>query len=88
MQFPILLVLMTLNIYSFIIVAIDKKKSIKNTYRIPEKKLLQSAMTFGSLGFLLAMYIFRHKTRKFKFIFLGWFFLILHACILYYIFYL
>lgn len=88
MQFPILLVLMTLNIYSFIIVAIDKKKSIKNTYRIPEKKLLQSAMTFGSLGFLLAMYTFRHKTRKFKFIFLGWFFLVLQACFLFYIFYL
>jgi uncharacterized membrane protein YsdA (DUF1294 family) len=86
MRLPILIVLMILNTYSFVILGVDKRKSIKNTYRISEKKLLQSAVTFGSLGFLFSMYLFRHKTKKIKFIFWGWFLLILQTGILFYLF--
>jgi len=48
---------------------IDKKKSIKNAYRIPEKNLLFICILGGSLGMLIGMYKFHHKTKHNKFIY-------------------
>ena len=42
---------------------IDKQKSIKHKWRIQEKTLFLSAAIGGSIGSLLGMYIFRHKTK-------------------------
>ena len=36
--------------------------------RIPESTLLLSALLFGAVGGMLAMYLLRHKTRKDKFV--------------------
>lgn len=48
---------------------IDKKKSIKNAYRIPEKNLFFICILGGSLGMLIGMYKFHHKTKHNKFIY-------------------
>lgn len=45
----------------------DKLRAKKHRWRIPEATLLAVAASGGSLGSLLGMYAFRHKTRKPKF---------------------
>lgn len=42
---------------------LDKYKAIENLWRIPERALLGVALVGGSLGTLVGMYLFRHKTR-------------------------
>ena len=57
------------NIVAFIAFGVDKFKAKKNRSRIPEFTLLLLAAIGGSVGALLGMEIFRHKTlhAKFKF---------------------
>lgn len=56
-----------LNVFGFLLCFIDKVKAIKGTWRISENTLILVAILGGSLGFYLAMHLFRHKTRKLKF---------------------
>lgn len=56
-----------INIVSFIVYGIDKFLSIKHWYRISEFILLCFGFIGGVVGSLMAMYFFRHKTRKVKF---------------------
>lgn len=53
-----------INVVSFIVFAIDKFAAIKHRSRIKIVTLLGFAFIGGSLGSLLAMYLFRHKTKK------------------------
>ncbi len=46
----------------------DKSKSKKGNWRVPEKNLFFTAIILGSLGILLGMYLFRHKTKHNKFV--------------------
>ena len=57
------------NIVTFMAFGVDKFKSKKGRRRIPESSLLLLAAVGGSVGALLGMEIFRHKTlhAKFKF---------------------
>lgn len=48
---------------------IDKKRAINHSYRISEKRLFLVCLLGGSLGSLIGMYTFRHKTRHNKFVF-------------------
>lgn len=48
---------------------IDKKKAIKKSYRIPEKNLFSICIIGGSLGILVGMYRFHHKTKHNKFVY-------------------
>lgn len=59
--------LITVNLFGFIIMYIDKQKSKKSKWRVPESKLFFIAIILGSLGILLGMYSFRHKTKHKKF---------------------
>ena len=59
----ILLYLFLVNTYSFWLMFSDKRKAIKDKYRIPEKKLFRWAILGGSIGSILGMEAFRHKTR-------------------------
>ena len=65
----IVVYLVILNLLGFIIMGIDKGKAKQGAWRIPEKMLLLAAITGGSIGMLLGMKVFRHKTRKSKFSF-------------------
>ena len=77
--------LIFINIISFIICGYDKMMAIKHKFRIPEDMLLFLSFIGGCIGFILGMFIFRHKTKKFKFnalepIFLGmWIYIILRV---------
>ena len=59
--------LITINVIAFFLCFIDKRKAIKNKSRIPEKTLILVCSLGGCYLFLLAMYLFRHKTKKLKF---------------------
>ena len=58
-----------LNVITFLIYAIDKWKAKKNRWRIPESILLLLAVLGGSIGALMGMKIWHHKTmhKKFKY---------------------
>lgn len=55
--------LLLINIVGFISMGIDKRRAIKHHWRIPERTLFLTAFFGGSLGTVLAMYCFHHKTK-------------------------
>jgi len=59
--------LLLINALAFALMLADKRKARKNRWRIPERTLIASALLGGSIGALLGMYTFRHKTRHLKF---------------------
>ena len=59
--------LVIVNILGFALMGIDKKKAGKNKWRIPEKTLFIVAAIGGSVGSILGMRVFRHKTKHTKF---------------------
>ena len=62
-----LVFLVILNIISLIFFGVDKLKSVRGGWRIPEFRLLLVAL-FGPFGAYAGMLLFRHKTRKAKFL--------------------
>ncbi|MGT2932970.1 DUF1294 domain-containing protein [Streptococcus catagoni] len=65
---PVLLTCLFLwNVLVFLLYAIDKRKAIKNQWRIPEKILLLATLFYGAVGALLAAKLCHHKTRKWYF---------------------
>ena len=62
-----LLYLLLINAVAFVLMLVDKRKAIKNRWRIPERTLILSAALGGSIGALLGMYTFRHKTKHLSF---------------------
>ena len=59
--------LLIVNVAAFFVYGIDKRKAIKDKWRIPEKVLLGMSVIGGAVGSFLGMVIFHHKTRKWKF---------------------
>ena len=69
MLIKILLVyLLIINAIGFILMLADKIKAKKNLWRIPEATLFLVAAIGGSIGSLLGMYTFRHKTKHVSFL--------------------
>ena len=63
----IIIYLIGINILTFLVFGIDKWKARKGKWRIPEATLIGMSIAGGSIGALLGMYLFRHKTQKRKF---------------------
>lgn len=61
------LYLILINALGLLFMLLDKQFAKKGMYRIPEAVLLGTALLGGSLGSLIGMFLFRHKTRKAKF---------------------
>ena len=59
--------LLIINAAGFFSMLADKHKARKNAWRIPERTLLLIALVGGSIGSLLGMHLFRHKTQHPKF---------------------
>ncbi len=69
----------------FLIYGADKFKARHKLRRVPEKTLIACAFLMGAAGAGLGMLVFRHKTRKTKFIVLVPAALILNAAAGYFI---
>jgi uncharacterized membrane protein YsdA (DUF1294 family) len=65
---------------------LDKRKAKKHEWRIPEARLFGTAALFGSFGILLGMYLFRHKTKHWKFVVFVPMLLLINIYLLYKIF--
>ena len=59
--------LIIINIFLFILYGIDKLLAIKKKNRISEFSLLLISFLGGSIGSILGMIIFNHKTKKIRF---------------------
>ena len=57
-----------INLAGFILMGVDKKKAIRNAWRIPEARLFLCALLGASPGCILGMYTFRHKTKHWYFV--------------------
>ena len=58
---------MIVNCLAFALMGIDKGRAKKGAWRIPEKTLFLSALIGGSIGAILGMQVFRHKTKHWYF---------------------
>ncbi len=63
----LLIYLLIINAVGFLFMFIDKQKAKKKKWRIPEVTLMGIAAMGGSIGSLMGMYTFRHKTLHKKF---------------------
>ena len=59
--------LLIINAAGLLLMLVDKWKAKKNRWRVRESTLLLVAALGGSVGCLIGMYLFRHKTRHLKF---------------------
>lgn len=60
--------LIAVNVITWIIYGLDKWKARNGKQRIPERTLLLFTAAGGSAGAIAGMLMFRHKTRKAKFV--------------------
>ncbi len=59
----------TVNICGVLFMGLDKWKAKKRSWRIPEATLFIIAVIGGALGSIIGMYLFRHKTRHWYFVY-------------------
>lgn len=64
----IIMYLILINVITLLAMYIDKQKAKKSKRRISEKTLFTLAFLGGGIGGIAGMYIFRHKTKKARFI--------------------
>lgn len=58
-----------MNAVGFILMGMDKRRAKKHAFRIPEATLFTIAVIGGSLGSIIGMYYFHHKTRHWYFVY-------------------
>jgi len=73
--------LLIINLIGFLIMLIDKQRAIHKEWRIPEKTLIGISILGGSIGMLMGMSSFRHKTKHKKFTIGVPFILLMQICI-------
>ena len=64
----LILYLLVMNVIGFSLMGIDKSKARKRAWRIPESTLFLFAIFGGSIGSIIGMYVFRHKTKHWYFV--------------------
>ena len=63
----VLAYLLIMNVIAFALMGADKGKAKTGKWRVPEKTLFLSAILGGSIGAILGMQTFRHKTKHWYF---------------------
>ena len=61
------LYLIMINVITFALYGLDKWRAMTRQWRVREKKLIILALIGGSIGAMIGMTVFHHKTRKKKF---------------------
>lgn len=60
--------LAVINLLTFIIYGADKRRARRGKWRVPEKTLFLLPLLGGSIGALLGMRVFHHKTKHWYFV--------------------
>ena len=60
--------LAAVNLVTFTVYGVDKPKARRGAWRVPEKTLFLLPLLGGSVGALLGMLVFRHKTKHWYFV--------------------
>lgn len=60
-------VCVVMSFVSFAMMGIDKRRAIRNQWRIPESRLFLAAIFGGGVGGTIGMFLFRHKTKHWYF---------------------
>ena len=60
--------LVCINLAGLASMGMDKRKAIRRQWRIPEATLFLIALLGGSLGSIIGMQLFRHKTKHWYFV--------------------
>ena len=60
--------LAVINLATFIVYGADKRRARKGKWRVPERTLFLLPLLGGSVGALLGMLVFHHKTRHWYFV--------------------
>ena len=60
--------LAAVNVVTFAVYGIDKAKAKRGAWRVPERTLFLLPLLGGSLGALLGMRVFHHKTKHWYFV--------------------
>ena len=61
------LYLIMINVITFALYGLDKWRAMTRQWRVREKKLIILALIGGSIGAMIGMTVFHHKTRKWYF---------------------
>ncbi len=64
----IIIYIIIINLFTFFMMWLDKRKAKKGKWRIPENTLLIFVLLGGGIGGIAGMYTFHHKTQKMKFV--------------------
>lgn len=64
----IILFLLFMNILGFVLMFSDKRRARRGDWRIRERTLFLTAVFGGSLGSILGMWLFHHKTKRWYFV--------------------
>ncbi len=64
----IVIYFVVINLMTFFVMWLDKRKAKKGKWRIPENTLLLFVILGGGIGGIAGMYVFHHKTQKAKFV--------------------
>lgn len=59
--------LVLINLIGFASMGLDKRRAVKKLWRTPESTLFIIALIGGSLGSIIGMRVFHHKTRHWYF---------------------
>ena len=64
----LLIYLAVINLLTFIVYGADKRRARRGKWRVPEKTLFLLPLLGGSIGALLGMRVFHHKTKHWYFV--------------------
>lgn len=64
----LILYFVLINLVAWGLMGVDKHRAQKYEWRIPERTLFVVALLGGSLGAVLGMYLWRHKTKHWYFV--------------------
>jgi len=74
-----------INVLALVMFGVDKRRAVKNKWRIRESILLIFSLIGGGLGSFIGMKLFHHKTHKMKFLLLVPFFTIVFVIGIYFL---
>lgn len=77
--------LVIMNVYVFFLCRHDKLSAILGKERVPEKDFFVLSFFGGSIGMIVGMYAFRHKTKHVSFVLGIPFIMAVQACIVWFL---